>query len=262
MSSEIVERAVRDCFLSTAALPDTVVERRDDSLAVRTSLGLPFFNGVPFARLTNADAERRVRETLASFREHEVPFRWWVMPSSAPADLPAILMANGFRHVYDAPGMVIELDSLPRPKEIADFAVARIEDEDALRFWTDVFAEGFHRPPDEAQKWNTAFTRLGLGPTSAWRHLVGFLGGFAVAIASVCIGSKVAGVYDVATLPRARGRGIGSAITLAALEESKRAGCRVASLQSSEMAFGVYRSLGFRHCCDLTLYDWRPEYDR
>ena len=61
----------------------------------------------------------------------------------------------------------------------------------------------------------------------------------------------MAGIYDVATLPETRGRGLGSALTLAPLLDARQAGYRIGVLQSSEMGFGVYKKMGFRHLCQI-----------
>ena len=62
----------------------------------------------------------------------------------------------------------------------------------------------------------------------------------------------VLGVFNVATVPGARGRGVGRAVTLAALRDGAAAGCRMAVLQASEMGHPVYERLGFR---DFGAYD-------
>lgn len=259
MCTDVVEAAIRDCFLSYAGLPGAVVDQRDDFIAVRTGVSLPFFNGVPYAVLDGERARDRVRETLASFREKRVPFRWWITPSTAPADLIPILMEQGFRHVYDAPGMAADMTTLPAPQAIEGFEITRVEDADALWSWASILGTAFHRPEEEWQVWQRTYLDFGLA--RRWRHFIGTLDGVVVASSTVCIGDEIGGIYHVATLPGARGRGIGAAITLAAMHEARSEGCGVAALQSSQMAFGVYKAIGFRHCCDLTLYDWRPEYD-
>ena len=45
--------------------------------------------------------------------------------------------------------------------------------------------------------------------------------------------------------PRRRGRGIATAVTLAALREAQRQGETVGVLHASEMAHSVYRRMGF-----------------
>jgi len=54
------------------------------------------------------------------------------------------------------------------------------------------------------------------------------------------------GIYNVGTLEHARRRGIGTALTALLLHDARERGCTSASLQSTEMAEGVYAAVGFR----------------
>ena len=54
------------------------------------------------------------------------------------------------------------------------------------------------------------------------------------------------GIYNVGTLPHARRRGLGTALTGLLLYQARERGCATASLQSTEIAEGVYAALGFR----------------
>ena len=68
--------------------------------------------------------------------------------------------------------------------------------------------------------------------------------GAATAMAFDCDGD--CGIFNVSTLPHARRRGLGSALTVMHLHLAIERGCRTASLQSTAMADGVYASIGFR----------------
>ncbi len=59
------------------------------------------------------------------------------------------------------------------------------------------------------------------------------------------------GIYSVATLEKARRRGVGTAVTWAAVEAIRDWGCKHAVLQSSAMGYSVYRAMGFE---DATRY--------
>ena len=60
----------------------------------------------------------------------------------------------------------------------------------------------------------------------------------------------VEGIYWVATLEEQRGRGYGEALTWAAALGGQRAGCRIASLQASQLGRPVYARMGFAHVLD------------
>lgn len=60
------------------------------------------------------------------------------------------------------------------------------------------------------------------------------------------------GIYIVGTVPAARRRGLATALTALAVAEARERGCTTASLQSTEMAEGVYARVGFR---DLGRFD-------
>ena len=54
------------------------------------------------------------------------------------------------------------------------------------------------------------------------------------------------GIYNVTTLERARGRGLGTALTALHVHDALARGCQTASLQSTEMAERMYAAVGFR----------------
>jgi ribosomal protein S18 acetylase RimI-like enzyme len=54
------------------------------------------------------------------------------------------------------------------------------------------------------------------------------------------------GIYNLVTLPHARRRGLGSALTARHLHDARERGCTTASLQATEIAERVYAAVGFR----------------
>jgi len=101
------------------------------------------------------------------------------------------------------------------------------------------------------------YGRIGLGDDVPWRHYVGWLGNQPVATASLLMAAGVAGVYFVLTVPEARRRGIGGAITEAALRDARELGYRVGVLGASGMGLPLYRRLGFEEYCRIAVYEWR-----
>ena len=234
-------------------------ELHDDGDLVRYVTGIPFplCNGVFDARLA-ADADARIDETLAYFRERQLPLLWYVGPSNRPADLGARLAARGL-HGGDTPGMAADLRALdegqPTP---AGLTIERVSDERMLRRFGQILCAGFGIPEFVGEAMTPIFIDLGLADDAPFRHYLASLDGGPVAAASAFLGAGVVGIYNVATLPQARRRGIGAAITLAPLREARALGYRVGVLGSSAEGYGVYRRLGFAEYCTLATYAWMP----
>ncbi len=71
--------------------------------------------------------------------------------------------------------------------------------------------------------------------------------------------SGVAGIYNVAVLPEYRNRGIGTAITMAALIQAKKKGYEISTIVSSDMGFKVYSKIGYKGCCKYDQYIYIPQ---
>ena len=66
---------------------------------------------------------------------------------------------------------------------------------------------------------------------------------------ALLVSDDVAGIYNVGTLPEYRRRGLGTLVSVAALETGLQRGCTIGALQASQQAVGVYRAIGFEECC-------------
>jgi GNAT superfamily N-acetyltransferase len=236
-------------------------EVRDDG-RVRWAIGnspINYFNCVAYADLTGEEADREITASIERLRAHDVPGSWHVGPSMRPPDLGTRLLAHGFEYGGDDIGMAIDFSVLPAEVAVPEtFVVERVRDEAGLAAWVEALGSGFGAGPVEAEWAGEMYRRLGLGNEGPWRHYVGLLAGDPVATSTSFFGVGVAGIYFVCTVERARRRGIGARITLAALSEARDLGYSVGVLGSSEMGYPVYRGLGFEEYCRIGLYEWRP----
>jgi GNAT superfamily N-acetyltransferase len=85
----------------------------------------------------------------------------------------------------------------------------------------------------------------GIDP-AAFHVLIARLDGAGVATAMAFDHADDCGLYNIATLERARRRGLGAALVATHLHRARARGRRTATLQATEMARGVYASVGFR----------------
>lgn len=221
-----------------------------------TGVPFPLMNTITRTQATRDDVDRIIEDTVAHFTSAGVTaFTWWVEQDARPTDLGERLQAHGFQYAEGPPGMAADLVALDEdvtaPPELR---IEQVGDPAMLMQWVSTLFRGFGLPEDGE---DALFDVLvGPGFDLPLRHYLGFLGDEPVATAELFLGAGVAGIYGVVTVPKARRRGIGAALTLAPLREARDLGYGVGILHSSEMALGLYRRLGFREYCKMGHYVW------
>jgi ribosomal protein S18 acetylase RimI-like enzyme len=211
----------------------------------------PWFNGVLSSNLPKDDDSSFIAETIRYFRHKGVnTFTWWLEPHLKPSNWESVLSSYGFGFSNDTPGMAVDLHELNESMPtMAGFEIREVKDEESLRSWVSVFVNGYGRPPDWESPTFDLCMQLGLD--FPFRNYLGYLHREPVSTSTLFYGGGAAGIYCVATLPRARGTGIGAAMTITPLQTAREMGYRVGVLQSSEMGFNLYKKLGFRHLCQI-----------
>ncbi|HWQ13400.1 MAG TPA: GNAT family N-acetyltransferase [Roseiflexaceae bacterium] len=215
----------------------------------------PWFRGALVYAAAPGDEHRSIRETRDYFRAQGVPvFTVWISPEVDPSPWERALYDEGFTLDGDPPGMAADLHALVEEPPPAGLVIRRVEDDEMLRVWNRVLIAGFGMP----EAWEQPFYELGsaFSRDGSWRNYLGYLDGAPVATSSLFPAAGVAGIINVATLPAARRRGVGAAMTLAPLREARAEGCRVGVLQSSNMGLPVYTRIGFRNLGPIEHFVW------
>lgn len=239
----------------------------------------PMFKGVWKTHLSESEADNTIDETISWFKEQGAPFFfWWTGGDTEPKDLENRLAKRGMISKAEqtkelakgilateegSPCMVADLGKMNEyvlSQTPADFVIKEIATEAELGDFKKVFVESYEIPESVGQAWVDAALKLGIGKTP-WRMFVGYLDGKPVATNMLFNGGGVASVYAVATVPSARGKGIGAAITLNPLLEARdKDGYKFAVLFSSEMGIKVYERIGFRlTSVKINRYLWRNQ---
>ena len=221
----------------------------------RYCTGIPYgiFNGILHARLAPESVDPVIEQNLAYIMSKDVPFNWWVGPSTQPSNLGICLEQNGFAHEDDELGMAVDLlnmnDDLAVPE---NFTYKTSDDLDFLRTWDRLVWKGFELPEEGLLKAKDLDASLRGNPKR--QRFIGYVNWVPVATSALVLYAGVAGIYSVSTLPEARRRGFGAAITLAPLLAARDMGYRVATLQASPMGYPVYRRIGFKEVCHVSTY--------
>ncbi len=221
--------------------------------------GIPYllFNGVLQARLPEDDLDARIGRVRAPFDERALPLFWMTGPSSHPEDLGEHLAAGGFIDAGPLTGMAVDLARVRGEERApAGLEIARVGDALALAQWIEAYSASFDTDASVARLFFAIFASLGVEPHLPLTHYVGLLDDEPVATASLFLGAGVAGIYSIGTIPQARRRGIGAAMSLWVLREARRLGYHVAVLHAEPAGVGLYHRLGFEEYCVLHPYLW------
>jgi ribosomal protein S18 acetylase RimI-like enzyme len=206
------------------------------------------------------DLEARLVCAQTLFAARSLPWAFWICEDwlARPARRALVRACEefGLRAAAEMPGMIA--DSLREPRRFAShrqaalrFTVRRAQGAGAMEDFRAVGSVCFHVPPiwfgevfDDAMA-GRAFT--------CW---VGYHDERPVSTAATVVSDGVIGLYNVATLPGARGRGYAEAITRHAIASATReSGLQRVILQSTALGERLYRRLGFREVSRVVVFN-------
>jgi GNAT superfamily N-acetyltransferase len=257
--TEAIETNLFEFVLAWERWPRIAVHDDPDLLWSLSDIAFPMFNLAVRANFAEADADQAIATAVARCKSRHVPMLWWIGPRTRPPDLGVKLLAHGFEYADEMPGMAADLtawnDSGDTPPGLV---IKPVLDSETAHVWGHTLVLGSELPASFEEAILESFTVFGLEAHSPLRHYLALLDDEPVAASTLWLGAGVAGIYNVATVPTARGRGVGTAITSAALRSARAEGCQVAILHSSAVGFNIYRRLGFKEYCKIHHYAWSP----
>lgn len=224
--------------------PDGAIRETDGVFAFVTGLPFSGFNGCIVTAPIDAD---EVARALGWVADHGVSYRAWIVDELLPelehvparfelelqADpYPAMVLHPAPESPAPAPGVEISFASSSALEEFLHVFESDGPVSDVTRR---LFSQSFADDRDV-------------------QLLVGRLGGRPVGTAVAIQSASASGVVAVGTLEEARRRGVGTALTWAAVEAGRRRGFDTIVLQSSPMGFPVYSAMGFRTVATYAVY--------
>ncbi|WP_250007507.1 GNAT family N-acetyltransferase [Actinoplanes sp. M2I2] len=183
-----------------------------------------------------------------------LPWIWWVGPDSYPG-LAGDLLGAGAVEVGRLPVMAAPIDEVTDVDVPPGLTIEQVPASGSLEAWVDAYATPLGVEPDQ----RSAAVLMEAGHREAPQHLIRFAGrvdGRVVATSALLDNDGVAGIYVVATQESYRRRGIGAALTAAAVAEGRRRGLPLASLQATAMGRPVYERLGLRPVAEYRLFTY------
>lgn len=151
------------------------------------------------------------------------------------------LLNIGFHHIGSEPGMVLtSLEEVPANETEAD--IFETTDPQEIEDVAATFSAVFGVPEEiSATLFRPYESVAGIESQSLLAEVNGTPAGCGLCI----LADEIVGVYGIGVREAYRRRGIGEALTWEVLRSGAKSGCRIGMLTSSEMAFPLYRKMGF-----------------
>jgi GNAT superfamily N-acetyltransferase len=226
---------------------------------VITDIPFPVTNCAFHTNIKPEDVDSTIERFKARGIAKNLPLSWYIGPETRPLNFTESLTAHGFTSRGDGAGMAIDLQAMNENEPMpAGLEIIDVKDNTTLKLWCHVAVLGDSMPAF-AEPYLVKLYQTEIKYKQPMKFFLGLFDGKPVATSMYFLGKGVVGIYLVATLLEARNKGIGFAVTQAALKAGRALGYHIGILQASKMGEPVYKRMGFKEYCRVSSYTWFPE---
>lgn len=216
--------------------PNGSVRRFGSAVAFTTGLPLAIFNGLI---VTEPIALADLEAALDVLDEARLAHHVWIHEELRDSLAGPIVERARTANPYLVPGMWIRAQRSPVPAP--SVTVRQVRDAADLDDHLSVLTRG-----GAGEELAQAVYPASFLADPDVRVFTGYLAGRPVGTSIAIRTGDDAGVYGVGTAREARGRGVGTAVSWAAVEAGLDWGCETVMLEASEMGEPIYARMGFR----------------
>jgi GNAT superfamily N-acetyltransferase len=266
LSEQALVKAIEENMYALTPLshnwPDAEIYIGDDVSWCITGVAFPTCNPIIHVRLKPEAVNGLLDRIIAKARKRKVNLHCWVAKDTRPANLGEYLTTHGFTSMGQAIGMAIALSDMNEADRApAGLRIIDVKDSADLDTWCRVAGAGFGIP-EQAVPSVVQWLSMDIKMKQPLKLYLGLLDGKPVATSMYFLAEGVVGLYFVATLPEARNKGIGFAVTQKPLQDAREMGYKVGILQASKMGKPCYLRLGFKEYSSLGSYSWIYEQNK
>jgi GNAT superfamily N-acetyltransferase len=225
---------------------------------LRVDAGLPSYN---FNIITLSEKNINLplnacKKEIDHYNQKGFPMNVWCWEDRAGTI--DVLQRTGLRE-YETSyvGMLAYLEDLSAAAyDRKDFIIKEVTAAEELIKFGKVLSS-LYKETGEYKQINAYFkeiSSLPLKSDSKMKHYIGLYEGEIVSIGSLMFTGKTAGMYDIATLQDARGKGLGTEMVQFLINKAKDSGAVYCTLQASPEAENIYKRLGFEKIGGLKVF--------
>lgn len=201
-----------------------------------------------------------VNPILDHFLSQKLPFFWVDWPVMGTPGLGDYLSSRETPlHRFRIPAMLRPLADVPPLSLPDEVEIVPVQTQTEQADWLNVWMAGFGEPESARPDYQEFLVNSLTEPQPVFHHFLVRWLGEPCAISTLLCARQSAGIYHVATLPAFRGRGLGRALTLVAMQTAQQAGYRQAILFATPSGFPLYVHMGYETVSTGVLHIWNGD---
>ena len=243
----------RTAFLAKEREGAEIVDT-SDLLMVDSGLPCRELNIIGRCTLHPRFAIDRIEAPVQRFRDKAFPFSWILGPLSGHGLLEPALKGLKLTCAEEEWIMGLPLDTGSVPgTSLAGFDIQRVATSEGVEDYAALMATTKDGIDENIKTFYADAKEIIMGP-SPLRHYLGYVGAEPVAALEAFNAHGVFSFHAMATQVATRGKGYGPALLIHALREAKKAGLRMACVQTPEAGRALYERVGFKPAGRIATY--------
>jgi len=243
---ELIAKALEDNMCGKFAyLPKLAADMsvtKNEITVINSHKSADMFNIICKAKSSKSE---HIQQVIDVFTTRKLPFAWWTGFKDESNDLITQLERLHFSRTESELGMAVNLSELSAKDIFPELKIKSVDNDLLLNDFVSVLTELIPNDNAAIKEFYTSAKKFILDNNSALKLFVGYLNKKPVATSALFMHAGVAGIWDIVTLPEARRKGIGTDMTLHALNEGRKLGFSIGVLTASDEGQFVYSKLGF-----------------
>ncbi len=188
------------------------------------------------------------------FKSTGSPFFWITGPGTKPDHTSPVLIDNGLVDAGTTYGLIIKLPATrDRVTGNRNFIIKEVADIHDLNVWIERVKGMFHFSGNQPHIL-TEILKKKVFLEKKFRLFLGLVDNETVSTGALHYGKSTAGCYWISTLNPLRRKGFATDMMRHLMVTAGNSGFPYLSLQSNRDAYGLYKKLGFTHCCDFRFH--------
>lgn len=220
------------------------ISKEDGRVLIDSGLESDMFNII----CASSDiTENGIEACIEHFQERGLPFCCWVGFDQDSELLKSTLNDHQLFPSEEELMMLAKTEQVNWESQSQELNIERVQKREHIEHLIEVICGVVNNSEHQAMR--TFFSKAGvhlINPQSDLKFFLGYVDNQPVACSSVFFSQGVASIFDVMVSHSQRGRGLGKAMTLAAMKEGADSGYQELLLTATDGAKYLYEKLGFK----------------